>query len=389
MNRPPKWLVIFSLSAVGLLAGCGGDDKAANPGSALAAPHPSATAARPTSVEVFEVKPSSAAGDQLIPSVLSVENTAMVLAQRDGILTELRGQEGAHAAKGEAIARLNDDEQRAQLRQAELEVSRSMQEERQLEALIKVNRSELDQEHTLAEEGLSSKRQVDRAQFRLDANQHELERVRLATQGAGAKVEAVKIEIEKASIRAPFTGIITHRYARLGASVVKNDKLFEVSELAPLEVRFQLPQTNGRQLSVGRIVSLSLADNDRVVAQARIRRLDPVADAASNTRGYWAELTGKVNLIPGLAVNVHVPNTAGSSTFWVPRAAFAAATDLRRGAACTLLVIEGDRCSARTVWVSTVEGDQVEIGSGLNDGDRVILAPPADLRAGDAVTAKR
>jgi RND family efflux transporter MFP subunit len=366
-----------------LLSGCGGTDKSVTPGSALAAPH-SAT----RNVGVFQVKPSEAAGDQLIPAVLSVENTAMVLAQRDGILIELRGEEGARVEKGQVIARLNDDEQRAQLRQAELEVNRSMQEERQLEALVKVNHSELDQEHTLAEDGLSSKRQVDRAQFRLDANQHELERVRLATQSAAAKVDVVKIEIEKATIRVPFTGIITRRYMKLGTSVVKNDKLFEVSQLEPLEVRFQLPHTEGGRLSVGRIVSLSLAENDRVVAQARIRRLDPIADAASNTRGYWADVIGKVNLIPGVAVNVHVPNTAPVSTFWVPRSVFAATSDLRSGAA-TLLVVEGDRCSARTVWVSTVEGSRVEIGSGLNSGDRVIVAPPADLRAGELVTAKQ
>src|SRR5262249_35060296 len=157
-----------------------------------------------------------------------------------------------------------------------------------------------------------------------------------ATQSAAAKVEAVKIEIGKSSVRAPFNGVITRRYTKLGASVVKNDKLFEVSQLSPLQVRFQLPQTAGSRLGIDRIVTLSLVDNDdRAVAQARIRRLDPIADAASNTRGYWADVIGKVDLIPGIAVNVHVPNMAPVSTFWVPRLAFAPSTDLRRGAACT------------------------------------------------------
>ena len=386
MTRTLQYLVI-ACSEGGILSGCS-NDKSMAAGGALAAATP-ATRTRTTTVDVFEVEASTTVGEQLIPAVISVENTAMVLAQRDGILTELGGQEGTRVAKGDVMGRLNDDDQRAQLRQVELEVNRSKLEERQLEALVKVNRSELDEEMELAKDGLSSKRQVNRAQLKLDANLHELERVRLGTETAAARVEAIKIELEKASIRAPFAGIVTHRYGKRGASVVKNDKLFEISQLEPLEVKFQLPQTEGTRLRKDQILALSLADSGRVVARARIRRQDPIADAASNTLGYLADVLGRERLIPGVAVNVHVPNIAATSSFRVPRTAFTAGTDLRRGAASALLVIDGDKCSARTVWVNAIEGNQVEIGSGLNAGDRVILAPPPYLKPGEVVTAKR
>ena len=57
-------------------------------------------------------------------------------------------------------------------------------------------------------------------------------------------------------------------------------------------------------------------------------------------------------------------------------------------AAGTIFVLEENKCAARTVWVNAVEGSQVEINSGLAAGDRLILMPPADLKAGDAVTTK-
>ena len=63
--------------------------------------------------------------------------------------------------KGEIIARLNDDDQRPQLRQAELEIDRSILEERQLESLVEVSRAELDQETALAIDGLTSTRRVN------------------------------------------------------------------------------------------------------------------------------------------------------------------------------------------------------------------------------------
>ena len=56
---------------------------------------------------------------------------------------------------------------RAQLRQAELEIDRLKVEQDQLSALIRLDRSELDREKTLAKEGLSSQKDVERAQFKI------------------------------------------------------------------------------------------------------------------------------------------------------------------------------------------------------------------------------
>ncbi len=386
MNNTPKFKMFAMIGMVCLLLSCSSVEKPARPDGAVSA----AAAARPAiAVSVEEAKPSAEAGEDLLPAVISVENSAMVLAQRDGILTEVRVQEGSRVARGELLAQMSADDQRSQLRQAELEVSRSLLEEKQLEALVKVNKNELDQEMALAEDGLSSKRQIDRARFKLEANQEELERARLSTQTNRARVDSVKIEIEKATLRAPLTGIVIHRFVKLGAGVVKNDKLFEVSQLSPLQVRFQAQQAAGRSLNPGRSLGLSTADNDRIIAQARIRRLDPVADAASNTIGYWADVIGGSGLIPGMAVNVHLPRATSGNTFRISRNSFPATADLRNGAAATLFVVDADKCAARTVWITSVEGGNVVIGSGLSAGDRIILSPPADLKAGDAVTARK
>lgn len=389
MNQSHRLLIGMTVLLTGALAGCGMEHQPAGTGNAMAAANPSAAPRSVMAVEVVGAQPKTAADEQIIPAAISVENTALVLAQRDGIITQLRGQEGARVTKGEALAQLNDDDLRSQLRQAELEVSRLIIEERQYEALVKVNRSELEQEQALVQDGLSSKRQVDRAQFKLAAATHELEKTHLAIQAGQAKVEAAKIEIQKTIIHAPLSGVITHRYIKLGAGVVKNDKLFEVSQLAPLEVKFQLPQADKERIKPGHLVNLSLAESDRVVARARIRRLDPVADAASNTLGYLADVIGGDNLMPGLAVNVRIPRAAAAMAFLVPRAAFPSTTSLRAGAANTLFVLDGGTAAARTVWVQAIEGEQIEIGSGLTADDRIIITPPAELKAGDTVEVKK
>ena len=339
-------------------------------------------------VQTFEVQPTAVAAELSVPASVSVEGTALVIAQREGVVTALNAQEGGRVSKGQTLAVLSNDDQLTELRRAELEVSRLKVEEQQYESLVKVSRNELEREQALFRDGVSSQRDLERAQFRLDGALSELEKTRIATRTAEARVEAVRYEIEKGTVRAPIAGLVTRRHVNVGTGVTKNEKLFEVSPLAPLQVRFQLPQTERGRLGPGSLVALFLPDSDRAVAQARVRRLDPVADAASNTFGYLADVVGGAGLIPGTSVNVRVPRAGARQTFWIPRAAFpAGALDVTAGATATLLVVEGERCAARSVTLGASDGEQVEVTSGLAAGERVILAPPANLKTGDLVEA--
>ena len=385
MYRATKILLGMLLLGTGLLGGCkAGSYTRATDNRIIAT-------ASPVVVHVFDVQPSAhlSDGDLLIPAALSVEDTAIVLAEREGRIVNLRGQEGARVTKDDILAQFNDDDQRGQLRQAELEVSRLRVEEQQFESLVKLSRSELDRELLLASQGLSSKSDVERAQYKLDQSIHEHEKTRLSTESARARVEAVKLELQKSTVRAPIAGIVTRRYITLGTNVARNDKLYEVSKLSKLEIRFRLPQTAGDTLGPGRVLNLSPVNSDTTIAKARIRRIDPIADATSNTFGYVADIIGAVRLMPGFAVNVHLPRAAGGVSFWVPRTAFNTGADLHNGASSTLFVIEGEKASSRTVVVAALEGDQVEVVAGLVKDDRVVLAPPAGLKDGDLVELRR
>ena len=186
-------------------------------------------------------------------------------------------------------------------------------------------------------------------------------------------------------MRAPIAGVVIHRYATLGSSVAQNDKLFEVSKLSPLELKFQLPQNENRKLHPAEILNLSAVDSDLIIARARIRRIDPFADATSNTFGYLADVISGSGLMPGLAVNVHLPRAGDAVSFWIPRAAFPAGAVLRSSTSATLFIATGTKADARLVLVNTIEGDQVEIVSGLSAKDSVILLPPAELKDQDPI----
>lgn len=381
-------VVWLGLMCCALLVGCRSGTQSvtlSESATARAATPEAKPSPNPIRVDVFEVVAPTSEQAQPIPAVISAASVAAVLAKRDGVVVWLGGQEGARVKQGDLLARLSDDDSAAQLRQAELEITRLQFEERQYEATIKVNRSELTRQQILGREGITSESEIERAQYKVEVSQQELEKTHLATRMAQARSEAAKLEVEKTVIRAPLTGVITQRLAKLGTSVVRNDKLFEVAQLTPLEVRFQLAQSEAWQPQIGSQIQLALAGEQRIVATARIQRLAPVADAASNARSYFARLPGGTNLIPGTAVSVFRPRLASKAGSWIPCAAFAANEALQRGTSAVLFVVENDQCAARTVWLGAVANDQVEIRSGLAIGDRVILLPAAELKPGALV----
>jgi RND family efflux transporter MFP subunit len=391
MQSRPKLLAILLLFSYGIFsAGCAAGSRTRKQANLQSPTDGSTPARQPIPVDVVEAQLSTDMGELLIPASVMVENTAVVLAQREGTITMLRGEEGTRVTKGQVLASFNDEDTRAAIRQAEVEINRLKVEEKQYEALVKVNRNELERENLLVREGLSSQSNAERAQYRMETSLHELDKSRLATRGAQARLEALRIELAKSLVRAPISGIVTKRYISPGTGVTSGEKLFEVSQLAPLEVKFQLPQTEYKRLSVGHLINLSFAESNNVVAQARISRIAPIADAESSTLGYRAVIiSGGRSLMPGLTLNVRLPRGSFGTIVRVPRAAFpAGGAVLYNGTTSPLFVVEGDRCAERLVVIGKTDGDQVEVISGLNVGERVILAPPSTLKPGDPVASR-
>jgi len=386
MFRDTETILVLVLSGVVLITGCSAQSQT------RVRENRSVPAETPVVVvHVLDVQPAPnlTTDELLIPAALSVEDTAIVLAELEGRIVSTTEEEGSRVAKGAILATFNDEAQQSQLRQAELDVSRLKVEGQQLQALIKLNRSELDRELLLASQGLVSKGEVERAQYKLEQSLQEFEKTRLATESAAARVEVVKLEMQKTIVRAPVTGVVTRRYIAPGTSVAKNDKLFEVAQLSRMELRFRVPQNTGGQLDCGQVLGISTDDQGAVMAKARIRRRDPIADAINNTFGYVAEIVGPIRpaqLIPGLTVYVHVPRSGDSRiSFWLPLTAFPKGSDLKNGVPNTVFVVKGEKVFSRGVVVKTVDGDQVEVESGLIKDDRVILAPPEGLKDGDHV----
>jgi RND family efflux transporter MFP subunit len=318
--------------------------------------------------------------------LISADTVVIVLARRDGTLIQLDADEGARVEKGQALAQLDDGDSRFVLEQAQLEWKRTQVEWRQANAAVRANRLEYDRQLALFKHGLVSRRDVDQAKYRLESARRDAEKVQVAAEIADARVRS---EDERTNIRAPLAGIVSRRYARLGNSIQRGDKLFEVTQPGPLRIRFELSQTSSRSVAIGAVVEILDSSNGRALGAARIHTAIDV-DPARHARTYWGDVIGGAELTAGMAVTIRLPGGIGEANTTIPRAAFAADAKLTEGESATIYVVMADgTCRPRTVRVGVVVDDRVQVSSGITSGDRIVLAPPAELRPGISIDVLR
>lgn len=288
----------------GLLAGalaaasCGGSSEPAQPPAGPVAVIPPPVDTAPT--------PARGSDSLEIPSVLSVERQVDLLAQRDGIVEDILYDQGARVEKGTVLARLDDRDLVAKLDRARADLDVAQSNVKYNEAEVKARQAAYRRAQEMRKLGLNSDADLEEAEFRAKGAEYDLESWRAVVTRTQADIRILELDLEKTGVRAPFGGVVAVRYIRPGQNVAKDEKCFRLSQLAPLQVQFLVPETAARRPQRGDMVNVAPASDTQRVYVARIQKVSPTVDAASGSYDVTAMLTGSdlSELRPGMAVRV-------------------------------------------------------------------------------------
>lgn len=291
-------------AALGLgMAACGNPAAASNP-SGETTSHP------PTVSNVAAPATKRSASQPLeILSVLSVEKAVDVTAQRDGVVLTTESDEGNFVRAGQELGRLDDSTLEAEVQKAQSDLLVSENNVKYKQAEQQAKNAQLKRQQLLRASGLSSEADLEQAQFEAKGAGYELDSWRQEVKSSQAQINELQIEIAKMHIAAPFSGVVVRRYVRQGQQVAKNDKCFRVSQLGPLEVEFQVPETAGQRPVSGAAFSLQLAEGAEQTYLARVIRVSPTVDPASDSYDVIGRLAGAnlTALRPGMSIRISWP----------------------------------------------------------------------------------
>ncbi len=314
---------------------------------------------------------------------------------------------GDRVKKGQALAILEvpelEDELNqvaASMRQSEQEVERAQHE---------VKRAEAD--HTIAHlsytrlEGviktrpeLIAQQEVDDARGKDEAAEAQLaaaksglaaaqEHVREAT----ANRERVQALFDYTRITAPFDGVVTSRYADTGAMLAAGTSseqqalsLVKLSQNGLLRLDIPVPETVVPAVRLGKKVSVEVQTLNRIF-EGTVARFNEKVDSATRTMMTEVDVPNpKFELVPGMYAYVSFPITEKKNALAVPIQAVS-----REGNKAVAHRVNSDnRIEIRPVTVGIETRNQVEVLSGLSEGDQVVVGNTSQLREGQIVTPK-
>jgi membrane fusion protein (multidrug efflux system) len=145
-------------------------------------------------------------------------------------------------------------------------------------------------------------------QYKEEADEYEVQREAESLNNAKAVQKSLELEREKASIVAPFDGIVARRYVRVGQKVAAGDRLFWVTAMGPLQVKFTLPERLLGAVKQGQIVSVASADASPAIEHAaKVIDVSPVVDPSSGTIEILAQIEGSApDLRPGMLATIRI-----------------------------------------------------------------------------------
>jgi RND family efflux transporter MFP subunit len=273
----------------------------------------STTAPAPsTSQPVVSPVPAKPADTSDILSVLSVEHQVDVSTQRDGVVVSIAKDEGSAVKAGDIMGQLDDRSLQMDVIKAKDDLKVSQNNVKYKEAELKAKTAAHRRSQQLRALGLSSDADLEAAEFQAKAAEYDLHGWEALVESGEAEIHRLEIEIDHTRLRAPFSGVVVRRYVREGQGVAKEDKCFRVSQLAPLQVLFQVPESSARRPERGASVDLFLVDDSKRPLTARVTKVSPTVDPAADSYNVTAQLTGTglADLRPGMAVRVTWPGTA-------------------------------------------------------------------------------
>lgn len=286
-----------------------------------------------------------------------------------GIAAETEGrivfvaETGERVEKGAVIARVDSTrlsllmkEQQARVQRAEAQRAFLQQEVKRLRRLAGQNNAA----RTLIE--------------RTEA-EHAVAKADLAL--AHAQLQQSQDMIDRAVLRAPFTGVVIQRLVQAGEWAAKGRILLHMLDPLALEIQATAPLASLPFLSPGDEL---LVKNGRLEKKARLRTLTNAAAGAARQLALRLDFDN-TDWLAGQSLRVAIPVAGQQTLIAVPRDALV----LRRSGIAVFRVDAQGKAERVAVVTGIADGDLIAVSGGIGAGDKIIIRGAERLRPGQQV----
>ena len=307
-----------------------------------------AGAAKPISVEVAHVRAMAISDEVQAVGSLRSRRSVVLRPEVSGRVTQLHLRDGARVRQGQLLVQLDDQLPRAQVQQAQAELS--------------IARANHQRNQELVAQGFISQRSVDESAANLQVAQAKL---------ALAQATAARLKIV-----APFDGIAGIGNVHVGDYLKDGTDIVNIEDIDSVWVDFRLPERYQTQVRVGQGARVELDALPGATFSAVVRAIDPQIDANGRSVAVRGSIDNRdLQLRPGMFARVTAVFGARADAHVVPEEAIVP----QGSKPYVLKVVPGAAPDSRIaqrvpVQLGLRRAGQVEVLQGLELGDTVVTA---------------
>ncbi len=289
------------------------------------------------------------ARQETFPSTLEVNGTVLsedmveLRPEVSGRLTFLNIPDGAAVTKGTVLAKINDADLQAQLKQLKVQFDLANKTEQRLKKLLAIN----------------------------GVNQADYDEALSKVELYQANIEVLNAQIDKTIIKAPFNGRLGLRQVSLGAYVTPQTLIGTLQQTDKMKIDFSIPEAYETLVEIGKKISVNINNSDKDYS-ATISAIEPQISTATRNLKVRARLE-ETGLIAGAFVKVYLSEE--SQGIIVPTSVI-----IPDAYSNQVVLVKKGKAKFTNVEVGTRTADFAEITSGIKPGDSVVVSGVLFLR---------
>ncbi|KER10870.1 MAG: hypothetical protein HY22_01410 [[Candidatus Thermochlorobacteriaceae] bacterium GBChlB] len=346
MLKKPVVISVLAIAIVGVLIALRLSPSKEN----SSATKPAGASALP--VKGYVLNPRKLDNKVIASGTITANEEVELRSEASGRITRILFSEGSTVKQGNLLVKINDNELQAQLQRTEYR--RKLAEVRE------------ERQRKLLEQKAVSQEEYDNAL-------NELNTLR-------AEIEITRAQIEKTEVRAPFDGQIGLRYVSVGAFITPTTKIATIESIRPVKIDFSVPEKYAGVVRKGDKVLFRVQSEEKK-REGVVYAIEPKVDPATRTlpvRAIYPNTEGTV--FPGAFAEVELQLQEIDRAFMIPTEALV--PELKGQ---SVFVARNGKAASKKVEVGIRTDKDVQITSGLNEGDTVITTGILQLRPGMSV----
>lgn len=334
------------------------------------------------SVEVIPVQSATISEQVSAFGNIQAEETIEIVPQVSNRVTKIHVDLGDDVNQGQLLAEINDVPFRESVEQARAQV-------RQARATFERDSTQLSRQQQLLERDLISQSEFD------DARSTYLNSLAQYESAQSSLTQSLE-DLNNTDIVSPVYGVILSRSISEGDLAATGTTIFEIANLTGFETRVFLPIHDWERVEIGQTVYMALSTDGENVAEGVVAKKSPRLDPTTGLGEIVVALTNTSSSVyQGALVQTKINLQTKQDVVVIPRSALVEKVEtyiapetgtIELERSYSAFVTSGDTSAVqRNLELGIEQGDRIEVISGLQPGDRLVVTGQESLEDGSPV----